>query len=217
MRTTLKIAALVGLVAVAGEASAASFNVSRQPGALFANASSTVDWTLNGNDDSSSGGQFRLTGDNGFGDFLAWCIELTDFLVGANPDSDLYHVNPTTIADPVARGNVQKLFDTAYGGLDYNNGAQMAGFQAALWEVRYDTTLDLSGGAFVLRNTNAVRTAAQGFIDGLAAPTGQVWNLTYLESAEGQDLVTATPVPLPAAGWMLVAGLGGLAALRRRR
>ncbi|MDO5648416.1 VPLPA-CTERM sorting domain-containing protein [Paracoccus sp. (in: a-proteobacteria)] len=41
--------------------------------------------------------------------------------------------------------------------------------------------------------------------------------------AQGLDSITASgalspaPVPLPAAGWLLVAGLGGMAALRRRR
>lgn len=34
---------------------------------------------------------------------------------------------------------------------------------------------------------------------------------------EYNDAQTAPPVPLPAAGWMLLAGIGGLAALRRRR
>lgn len=31
------------------------------------------------------------------------------------------------------------------------------------------------------------------------------------------DAIGVTPVPLPAAGWMLLAGLGGMAALRRRQ
>jgi hypothetical protein len=31
------------------------------------------------------------------------------------------------------------------------------------------------------------------------------------------DLITPTVVPVPAAGWLIIAGLGSLAALRRRR
>ena len=33
----------------------------------------------------------------------------------------------------------------------------------------------------------------------------------------GVATTTASPVPLPAAGWMLIAGLGGLGLMRRRK
>ena len=36
-------------------------------------------------------------------------------------------------------------------------------------------------------------------------------------SGGGQDCDPISPVPLPAAGWLMMAGLGGLAALGRRR
>ncbi|MGI3212174.1 VPLPA-CTERM sorting domain-containing protein [Roseovarius tibetensis] len=38
-----------------------------------------------------------------------------------------------------------------------------------------------------------------------------------LGGAELTDAASVAPVPLPAAGWLMIAGLGGLAALRRRK
>ncbi|MDG4647585.1 VPLPA-CTERM sorting domain-containing protein [Roseibacterium sp. SDUM158017] len=49
---------------------------------------------------------------------------------------------------------------------------------------------------------------------------GPFTRLVFSSDAEGQtriDNINASPVPLPAAGWMLFGALGGLAALRRRR
>lgn len=45
--------------------------------------------------------------------------------------------------------------------------------------------------------------------------SGDGWAFDFAELTG--DLSTAPAVPLPAAGWMLVAGLGGLAAMRRRK
>lgn len=48
----------------------------------------------------------------------------------------------------------------------------------------------------------------------------RVWNLTFLESQDTptrQNLVTVTPVPVPAAAGLMLLALGGLAAVGRRR
>ncbi|MDB5661592.1 MAG: sorting protein [Cypionkella sp.] len=45
--------------------------------------------------------------------------------------------------------------------------------------------------------------------------------VTFTNSGKGNvrvdDIGTPAAVPLPAAGWLMIAGLGGLAALRRKR
>ena len=45
----------------------------------------------------------------------------------------------------------------------------------------------------------------------------EVWFESRGSNAFEFASITATPVPLPAAGWMLLAGIGGLVALRRKR
>ena len=63
-----------------------------------------------------------------------------------------------------------------------------------------------------LINIGSVQTTALTLVDSTSQfnPNG---------SKDGFDVAefSVTPVPLPAAGWMLLAGVGGLVAMRRRR
>ena len=53
----------------------------------------------------------------------------------------------------------------------------------------------------------------------MSGPLTQNYDVTYLQSVENrsQNLVTASPVPLPPGGLLLMACLGDPAVLRRRR
>jgi hypothetical protein len=174
-------------------------------------------------------GGFALNGNlfgNGAENFTAFCLDIaTTIKSGKN-----YEVTPAPFTDdPLTTtqiGNIRRLFNTAYTTLNLSDGAQSAGFQLALWEIIYETDAGfvLGTGNFSATNYNsssaAAITAGQGFLAGLAAWDGIYrWNLTFLESKPhlSQNLVTATPVPLPAAGVLLLAALGGLGAMRRRR
>jgi hypothetical protein len=114
------------------------------------------------------------------------------------------------------------VFDANYATLDTGNNTQAAGFQVALWDALYDTGWDAGAGVFTVAS-GAVRNQANTFLAAASTAFGgpKAYNLTFLESRatnpQSQNLVTATPVPLPAAAFLLAGALGGLAALRRRK
>ena len=168
-------------------------------------------------------GEFQLTGDNGFGDFGAFCIDLVQYLGGGGSFVEMPNLLTASVVDKIDR-----LYTSAYAMV--TDSLNAAAFQVALWEIVYD---DETPGGFNLDSGNfltalksnsteeynpAVEAKAESFLAGLAGAGTGAYQLTFLQSDQSQDLVTATPapVPLPAAGWMLIAGMGGLVALRRR-
>ena len=222
MTTLNHIGAAALAFSVSGTAvSAASINIARQnPGDTFGgDGNAPLTYTLPSfGDRTSLAGPFALTGDSGLGDFLAWCIEIGVALLPNDPGA--YHVDPTAVS-AAARTDLGKLVDTAFAGHNFSSDVEMAKYQTAIWEIVYDSDemsgATLASGDYVITESNdGAKAAAESFLNGLNGPKTGRYRLTYLQSDDSQNLLTATPVPLPAAGWMLIAGLGGLAALRRR-
>jgi len=167
------------------------------------------------------------------GSFIAFCLDVTGRLTDHTP----YEVTETPFAERDVSGRtglIQSLFDSSYYDAADWTKQHWAGFQLAAWEIveemqfsEDDPTLDVTMGSFRLTSDNPnVETAANDFLK--AASTyhgGQKYTLTYLQSLDGDDdgkrdsqsLVTMSPVPLPAAGLMLLGALGGGAMAYRKR
>lgn len=178
-------------------------------------------------------GGFALTS-AALGDFLAWCLDISTALrLSSNyhVDEDAPGLIPfpnTTPYDLGRKADVQALFDTAFSGLDLTSNEDSAGFQLALWEVIYEDTgtFDVNTGDFNAYGSAGVRDRANEILGGIDGPTTQKYRLTFLESADtrgkrkyqkSQNLVTVSPIPLPAAGVLLLGALGGLGLMRRRK
>lgn len=208
------LGAVVAAGLFASAAGASTVNVTQQvSGNSFGseNLYRSVTISSPGPNGSIRAGMFQLTGDNGFGDFSAFCVDLYENL--ALPHA--YQTSATRFTAPIMNA-IDRLFTSAYASVD--TATEAAGFQVALWEVIYDNaSLDVSSGAFSVSGNAAVAAQANAYLSGLGTETGG-YDLTFLNARGVQDLVTGTPatVPLPASGMLLLAGLGGVAAARRR-
>jgi hypothetical protein len=168
----------------------------------------------------------------GTSSFTAWCLDIVNYLRLPSDYKLTTTPFPSRLLTPVQTGNIERLFETAFKTLTLGNAAQSAGFQLALWEIVNEVNeavLKLGTGNFRVSSNNAnAITEGQGFLDRLGTPISQSYALSYYASYDSrapanrnghysQNLVSAAPIPLPAAGWLMLAALGGFAALRRRK
>ena len=164
---------------------------------------------------------FNMTDTSGqLGDITAWCLDISHYLGSGPyqtteaPFSNSYGLDAGSVA------RVQSLFNANFSSLILADAAQVAGFQMALWNAIYDTDGSAATGLFsAIDGTAGAQAMADSFL--LAAetyPGGHRYDMTFLESLRGsQNLVTVAPIPLSATDLLLLAGLGGLGALGRRR
>lgn len=126
------------------------------------------------------------------------------------PGTELYSTVATLTANTISEGNANKWQGVS--GLDWGLDAgvywvsieQRAGDTAGLIQrmVGFDSDVP-SNPPFPMAAEASRSSASPWLIDGNGANAG--WR------------ISATPVPLPAAFWLLLSGLGGVGALARRR
>lgn len=151
--------------------------------------------------------------------FLAYCVDPSQFATGT---SLAYGVS-STLSPPFTgsqSGWVSNLYSQSYASTN-GSGTNSAAFQLALWELANDDGV---------LNTGSVRaTSPSGTTEALAASminnakTGAAgsnhYSFTLYTNAQYQDYLVAsvTPVPEPESYAMLLAGLGLMGAVVRRR
>lgn len=165
---------------------------------------------------------FKMTDTTGqMGMFTAFCLDISHWLQSSGsysttttPFTNSYSVSQAAMA------RIQALFDANYASVVLTNAVQAAGFQVALWNALYDADWNAGSGVFAVKDGTSGATAqATAYLTAAANYLGgQKYNMTFLQAnSYNQNLITVAPVPLPAAGGLLLAALGGLALLRKRR
>jgi hypothetical protein len=220
----MKSLAVAGLVLLPSLASASTVNLSYTGGT--SNGGVTITSAVPGTNEVPTPWDVGAFGfnmhDNGSGqNLVAWCLDISDWLGSGNYDTTTTPWDGTSYGISAAsKAHIQSLFDANYASLNLADAAQAAGFQAALWNALYDSDWLASAGLFAVKDgTTGATSLADAYLLAAENYTGKrVFNMTFLESDfGGQNLVTVAPVPLPAAGLLLIGALGGLGALRRRR
>jgi hypothetical protein len=156
------------------------------------------------------------------GKFVAWCLDLDHYLAPQGKATP-YTVTKTPFSNSYGLSSadmkrVQSVFDANFAGVKLDNNTQAAGFQVALWNALYDTDFLAGEGDFAILRSD-VRKQADKYLKAAKKFDGKrVWNLTFLESKDNrQNLVTVTPVPVPAAAGLMLLALGGLVLVGRRQ
>lgn len=179
------------------------------------------------------------------GAFAAFCLDLAASVSPSGTYTYNTINEPFSPGDPFTNSygftstqqdRIQAMFDANYAAASADWNSNASAFQFALWEAGFEAegnTLDLQTGVFTGTDFTAgdtdISNKAKDYLDSALAYImnggAQKYALTYLESApsmgentsRSQNLVTATVIPLPAAGFLLFGALGALGVASRRR
>ncbi len=217
----MKLALAAGILALSAGMAAASPVYTHTGNAQGVNVTIKnwpVSKPINGN--TVYAGSFNVKDDaTPANNFAAWCLDLAKTIAVGDTFKETSTPYNSNALSQVQQDRVQGLFD-AHFETAKSNANSAAAFQLALWEAIYDNTFNLSKGSFAVQGVSSTITGlAQGFLNSFTAGSQDNYVVSYLQNdrSKGQDIVTASPIPLPAAAWLLIGGLGALAAVRRRR
>lgn len=164
------------------------------------------------------------------GSFQAYCIEPAQPNAPTSLGAQVYSVGSFTGTQATL---LQSLYSSTFSSVD--TVTEQAAFQLAIWEIMRETTgtlsVTLNSGSFYMRPANSsaaaqavassVETLANSYVSAAQGYHGTAaYSLTMLSSAAYQDLVVAVPasvVPEPGSAAMLLAGLGAVGLIARRR
>lgn len=143
-------------------------------------------------------------------------------LDGTSPNSRTPWEDFVTLADSAyynsveAGGFADYVFDTAQTSFSLMWGSPDSYNKLSFLDANDEVVFSMAGDDAAIQGT-------VGYVESLSFVNVTVSDLSFFTArfeSIGQDafeFANVSPVPLPAAGWMLIAGLGGLGAIGRRR
>jgi hypothetical protein len=212
------------LAAAASSASAAELSL-KYTGIAGAGVSIDIE-QFGKNRDGVSAGLLNFASADGKS-FSAYCVELGQYTSTA---LQTYQVGSFNISQG---SNLQKLLSANYASVDTNS--ERAAFQMAVWELTHESkagafsvtegSSDKDGQGFNLNNSSknygSLVSQVNSYLDAAAAYQGaNLYQVEKLSNANHQDLLrfnAVTAVPEPTSYALLMAGLGVIGFVSRRR
>lgn len=192
------------------------------------NSSSSILMSVNGAQTTYGGGPYTPSHLNGVMlDFL-YCVDLFKTVtLGQEYATTAVNRDGVIYGDPLRNaGQVAWLLDSY--AVEADTKDERVALQAAIWHVANDgreingITQNITIGSYVSLNQ---KNLYDGYITALGNNSSDVGNYLWITPGkdtinggviEYQGLVGSSPVPVPAAAWLLGAGLVGLVGIRRK-
>lgn len=156
--------------------------------------------------------------------FEAFCVELGQGHALSSAGLQTYTIGSFT---GTQAQQLQGLFSSSYASVD--TAQEKAAFQTAIWEITHESTgtLSATSGSFGFQYLSETSTLAEdssfaslvdSYLQAAQTYTGSsLYTLTKLSNGSYQDLVTVSSVPEPESYALLLAGLGVVGFVARRR
>lgn len=151
--------------------------------------------------------------------FDSYCVDLaqtvkanTNFTFNVVPLSDAGYSSSQVML-------LSRLWSTYKSGINTTN--ESAAFQLAVWEIVYDTGLNLTKGLFKVNNSTTITNLAQSYVNAVNSSSyrGGLASLSVLRSDTHQDQITEVcpPVPTPGAAGLAMLGFAMMLPRRSKR
>lgn len=150
--------------------------------------------------------------------FVSYCVDFYQWLPSFGSVNNSYTLVDAGGYFGARLDAVERLFSGRFA--QVGTAVEQAAFQIALWEIRYEaagTAFDTMTGAARFSDAgDDARSLAQTYLNGLGT-YGHTMSVGVLSSGTHQDVVFAAPVPEPSTYALMLAGLGGVGFMARRR